>query len=776
MNLKQTLPEAVAASLSRRTAADENVRFALRTDLTPERNYGPGYLIVTDGHVAVAGADEVTAILPMAQIKEVRIDELFSSSCLVAILDGDGGSREQDNGNLASGAKQDQSDPASGAEQDDSDGDPASGAGEKRLVYCTKTMMPELGALTRAINDLKRGKTPEVPEDEGPAECPKCHMPLPERGARCPACVPRFAVFGRLLKMLRPYRMRVRLLMALTFLAVASQMVPPYVTKRITDDVIIARNPLPLLRWILVMLGCWTMFLIAQCVAGMLSSWLAARLTADLRSRLHAHLQRLEMSYFGKREAGDMVSRVMRDTSQLQNFLIDGMPFLLVNSIMFVAIAVILLWLDVYLALLVFLPVPFIIAGVKWYWARLIPLFHKAGSRFGGLYSILGESIRGIKAIKAASDEDGRAKRFDKMNTSLFHTGVRIEWNWVGFEKGSFWIMRIGVTAVWFLAARRIAAGEKELTMGILLAFVGYIWMFYGPLQWFTVVLNWMSHAFAGAERIFAVLDTSPEVYEAPDAIHLERIRGEIRFEDVHFSYERGKEVIKGVNLAIAPGEMIGLVGKSGAGKSTIINLICRFYDVDSGTITIDGHPIRRLRLRDLRTQIGIVMQEPFLFRASILENIRYGSPDVSFEDIVRAAKAANAHGFIVDKEYGYDTVIGEGAEQLSVGEKQRVAIARAILYDPPILILDEATSSVDSETEQAIQVATARLVENRTTIAIAHRLATLRNANRLVVVEDGKIVEVGTHDELIASGGIYAGLVKVQTDLNQLRSKVWEG
>ena len=352
---------------------------------------------------------------------------------------------------------------------------------------------------------------------------------------------------------------------------------------------------------------------------------------------------------------------------------------------------------------------------------------------------------------------------------------MRIERNWIGFERGSFWIMSVGVTAVWFFAARRIALGGK-LSIGDLLAFVGYIWLFYGPLQWFSVVLNWMSHAFAGAERIFAVLDTEPEIYESPDAVHLARIRGEIRFQDVHFSYERGKEVIKGIDLRIEPGEMIGLVGKSGAGKSTIINLICRFYDADSGAIRIDGNPIDRIRLQDLRTQIGIVMQEPFLFRASIFENISYGAPDTQFADVVRAAKAANAHGFIADKEHGYDTVIGEGAEKLSTGEKQRIAIARAILNDPPILILDEATSSVDSETEKAIQEATAELVRNRTTIAIAHRLATLRNADRLVVVDEGKIAEVGSHDELLATDGIYAGLVKTQAALSELRSKVWEG
>jgi ATP-binding cassette subfamily B protein len=748
VDLNAQLPEAVRDSMRSRPGGLGEVKFALATDLTVERQYGRSYLIVTDGHVAVADGEQVTFSAPLDGIKEIRVDELFGSSCLVAELNPT-------------------SDASTGA------GPNGDHAAEKRLVYYTKALVPEFGTLCRIINDLRQGRPPLVPVGEGEVHCPRCGLPLPERGANCPACVPRVAVFARLLGLLRPYKRRATVLVMLTFVSVSAQMAPPYITKRITDDVIWAKNAAPLPGWILAMLAAGFVFLIAQCVSGALSAWLAARLTADLRSNLHSHLQRLNISYFNRREAGEVVSRVMRDTGQLQNFLIDGLPFLLVNAISFVAIAAILLSLDWRLAMLVFLPVPFLIGGVKWFWSKLIPLFHKSGSRFAGLYSILGESIRGIKAIKAASDEQGRAGKFDKTNASLFRTVLHIELNWIGFQRVSFWIMSVGVTAVWFFAGRRIAGGDPDLTPGDVLAFVGYIWLFYGPLQWFSVVLNWMSNAFAGAERIFAVLDTEPEVYDAPDAVHLPRMRGAIRFDDVHFSYERGKEVIKGIDLDIAPGEMIGLVGKSGAGKSTIISLICRFFDVDSGTLSVDGHPIQDIRLADLRSQIGIVMQEPFLFRETVLENIRYGSPDVSFEDVVAAARAANAHGFICDMERGYDTIIGDGAARLSGGEQQRIAIARAILHNPPILIFDEATSSVDSETEAAIQEAINRLVRNRTTIAIAHRLATLKNADRLVVIDEGKIVETGTHDELLASDGIYARLVRTQTELNKMKGTV---
>jgi len=300
--------------------------------------------------------------------------------------------------------------------------------------------------------------------------------------------------------------------------------------------------------------------------------------------------------------------------------------------------------------------------------------------------------------------------------------------------------------------------------------------LLYGPLQWFTQIFNWMSRAFAGAERIFSILDSKPERYDPPDAISMPRISGAIQFDNVHFSYDRGKEVLKGISLDIKPGEMIGLVGKSGAGKSTLIKLICHFYEPDSGEILIDHCPINTIKLNDLRRQIGMVMQEIFLFNASIFDNIRYGLDSASFNDVVAAAKAANAHDFILAKEHGYDTIIGDGGVDLSGGERQRIAISRAILHNPPILILDEATSSVDSETEKAIQEAIATLIQGRTTIAIAHRLATLRNADRLVVMEDGCIKETGTHEELLACDGIYAKLVRIQKEITKLKSEtvIW--
>ncbi len=715
------------------------ITYSQNSDILFDGSFGQSFLLVADNTVVAAQGNDITFTLALQDIQEVKIVELLGGSSLVAVL---------------------------------------RRGGERRLIKYSKNFIPEFGIFCRILNNLAEGRPAPVPEPEGAAICPRCGNPLPERGANCPACVNFFSVFRRLLGLLNSYRTRLTILITATFIGVLAQVGPPYLTKTITDGVILEKNLVPLPWLVGGMIFCGVLYFAARYISTYLASWLSARLIADLRTRLHAHLQKLRMSYFSKREAGELVSRVMHDTQELQHFLIDGLPYLFVNSISFFAIAGVLLWLDWKLALIVFIPVPVLILGVRWIWKGLRSLFQKEGNRMATLHTVLGESMRGLKAVKAAAQEDDRSDRFGNLNTNIFGIVVRIDRAYSAFSEGTYWVMSLGVAVVWYLAASRVVKGAPgdELSLGDITAYVGYMWMFYGPLQWFTVIANWMNYAFASAERIFTVLDAEPESYDPPAPRQIDRFRGKVEFRDVRFSYERGKEVIKGINLVIQPGEMIGLVGKSGAGKSTITNLLCRFFDVDSGEILIDDAPIKEMRLTDLRSQIGFVMQEPFLFRTTILENIRYGFPDTPFDQVVRAAKAAHAHDFIIDKEFGYETLVGEGGITLSGGERQRIAIARAILHDPPILILDEATSSVDSETEKAIQDAIAHLIRNRTVIAIAHRLATLRNANRLVVIEEGKIAEVGSHNELMTSGGIYANLVKTQTELNKLRSEMTLG
>lgn len=540
----------------------------------------------------------------------------------------------------------------------------------------------------------------------------------------------------RILNLAKPYKLRVLLLMVVTAFGVAFQVLPPYLTKKIVEDVIGKGQHSLLLYYTGAMVGAGILYLITRLVNLYLTSWISAQIVGDLRSQLHSTLQHIRLKYFTRREPGEFIGRVMHDTGELQQFLVEGIPFLLINSISFIVVAVILMKISWSLALFVFVPI--LVIGSSWFWKKLHPLFLRQGSLIGHLHSVLNESIQGLRVVKACSKEKQRVALFNSVNDNLAKTQVRTQRIFGGFNEVMFWIMSLGVACVWFIAVRVITSKNPTLTVGDLLAFGGYIWLFYGPLQWYPVVLNWMTHAFSGAERIFEVIDTNAETGDDSNAIRLAQVKGEITFNNVHFSYEQGKEIIKGISFTIKPGEVIGLVGKSGSGKSTLINLLSSFYLPDSGQILLDNVPLQKMVLSQLRKNMGIVMQESFLFNASIAENIAYGMENASFKEIVEAARIAYAHEFIIRKPDRYDTLIGESGIRLSGGEKQRIAIARAILHNPPILILDEATSSVDTSTEQHIQSAIAQLIKGRTTIAIAHRLSTLRNADRLIVLADG--------------------------------------
>ncbi|HDS74110.1 MAG TPA: ABC transporter ATP-binding protein [Firmicutes bacterium] len=309
------------------------------------------------------------------------------------------------------------------------------------------------------------------------------------------------------------------------------------------------------------------------------------------------------------------------------------------------------------------------------------------------------------------------------------------------------------------------------MSLGTLTAFIAYMGMFYQPMHWIMQIGNHINQAITAAQRLFEIIDAEKEVYEDPDAVHLDNLHGHVEFDDVRFGYRKEKEVLKGVSFDVAEGQMIGLVGRSGVGKTTLTNLICRFYDVNEGAIRVDGVDLRKVSISSLRRRIGIVPQESFLFNGTIAENIKYAKPDADIDDVIRAASAANALGFILRQPDGFDTRVGGSSGRLSGGEKQRIAIARAILHDPKILILDEATSSVDTETEDQIQQALRRLVKGRTTFAIAHRLSTLKYADKLVVLDDGKVAEIGSHDELVAKEGVYARLVSMQSKLSAIRA-----
>jgi ATP-binding cassette, subfamily B, bacterial len=487
----------------------------------------------------------------------------------------------------------------------------------------------------------------------------------------------------------------------------------------------------------------------------------------DLRAELYEHLQRLSLSFFSRKRTGSLITRVSADTDRLWDFLAFGVVDVSLSLVMLVGLGAVLLSLDWRLGLVMAVPVP----GFCWLIYRhgeaMSSLFLRAWRKWSRVTDVLSDTIPGIRVVKAFNQEAREVRRFGERNQDVTGEFTRIHRTWTTFWPLLMLAVHGTTVVVWVLAVPRLLGGGAPLSAGTFVSFLLYTTMFVAPIEVIGQMARTMNRATTSAHRVFEVLDTEPEVQDVPEPVRLEPVRGRVTFENVMFGYDGVRQVLRGVSFDVAPGELIGLVGPSGGGKSTIVNLIARFYDVTGGAIRVDGVDVCRLDTGHYRRQIGMVLQDPYLFHGTVLENICYGLPEAPLQQAIAAAQAANAHDFICKLQHGYDTVVGERGHTLSGGERQRVSIARAILHDPRILILDEATSSVDTETEREIQEALERLIGGRTVFAIAHRLSTLRKASRLFVIEDGRLVECGTHHELIAQpGGRYRRLYELQLQL----------
>ena len=500
-----------------------------------------------------------------------------------------------------------------------------------------------------------------------------------------------------------------------------------------------------------------------------INAWLGAKILMDIRVAIYEKFNTLSISYYDKRSVGSVMGRVTSDSDNLWDFLTDGVPFFITNILTFVSIGSVLLLLNWKLTLLVLLPGPFLFMLTRWFMPRARRKWQFLHQRINRMQSSLGSTLNGMRVVKAFAQESRENARFIEKNDAVFQASYAANGMWASYWPVVGLLMGLGSWTIWLYGGHQVLG--KTMTLGTLTMFSAYLAQFYGPFQNFSRVLDWMTRSATAAERVFEVLDTEPDVRDAAQPVPMPHIRGEVEFDNVSFTYDKAKRVLDDFSLKVEPGEMIGLVGHSGAGKSTIINLLSRFYDVTEGSVKVDGVDVRQIDREDFRHQLGIVLQEPFLFPGTIMTNIAYAKPNAGVEEIMRAAKAANCHEFILKFPDGYDTQVGERGQRLSGGERQRISIARAILHDPKILILDEATASVDTETEKQIQEAISRLIQNRTTFAIAHRLSTLRNASRLVVMKDGKMTELGTHDELMEQDGEYAKLVNIQNEVNKLRA-----
>ncbi|MFI5446966.1 ABC transporter ATP-binding protein [Polaromonas sp. UC242_47] len=604
------------------------------------------------------------------------------------------------------------------------------------------------------------------------ALCPLCDAVLPPDSDDCSVCArelhtpPSTWVLLRLWRFARPYRGQLLAGFLLTLASTAATLVPPYLTIPLMDDVLIPfQNGQQIASWkVLAILGA----LLGAALLGWGLNWartyllalVSERIGADLRTATFDHLLELSLDYFGGKRTGDLMARIGSETDRINVFLsLHALDFA-TDVLMIVMTAAILFSINPWLALVTLLPLPFIAWMIHTVRDRLRTGFEKIDRVWSEVTNVLADTIPGIRVVKAFAQEKREAQRFRDANRHNLLVNDKLNKVWSLFTPTVSLLTEIGLLVVWAFGIWLVS--KQQITVGVLTAFIAYIGRFYTRLDSMSRIVSVTQKAAAGAKRIFDILDHVSNVPEPANPVPMAPMQGRIEMNGLGFRYGN-RAVIRGLDLSIRPGEMIGLVGHSGSGKSTLVNLICRFYDVTDGSISVDGTDIRRFTVADYRRNIGLVLQEPFLFFGTIAENIAYGKPGASRSEIVAAARAAHAHEFILRLPQGYDSLVGERGQGLSGGERQRISIARALLIDPRILILDEATSSVDTETEKEIQKALDNLVQGRTTIAIAHRLSTLRKADRLVVMDRGQVVEVGPHDELMAKQGAYWRLYEAQ-------------
>ena len=566
----------------------------------------------------------------------------------------------------------------------------------------------------------------------------------------------------RFLRYLRPHRGLAITTLLCAACATGMELLPPWAIKVVIDDVIQARQA-ALLPWVLgLLVGAYLAKNVFASLRIRFNNQLEQIVVHDLRRHVFSALQGLSLSYFEHRSTGEIMSRVTNDTEHVERIFIDGLEGALTASLTLAGITVVLFALNWKLAALSLLPIPLLMLSASWFTSRIHGYYHDIRKKSADLSGYLQDALSGIRETMGFARQAHEQARFDRMSGAYSEANLRAMVLWSLYSPGMILLAGLGTVLILWYGAGEVL-GER-LTLGELVLFLSYLAMFYVPINQIHSLNHMLQHALAASERVFEVLDAVPEVVDRPGAvIPAYRLRGAVRFEDVRFHYRPELPVVQGLSLSVAAGERVALVGPSGAGKSTMLKLLMRFYDVTGGAVLIDGQDIRDLPVAYLRQQIGLVQQEPFLFNGTVRENILYGDLGADQERLEAAACASRAHEFIDALPEGYDTWIGERGVKLSVGQKQRVSIARVLLKNPPIVIFDEATSNIDTETEVKIREALAELTRGRTTFVIAHRLSTLQDVDRILVVDGGLLVEDGCHEDLLRRGGVYAGLYEAQ-------------
>jgi len=568
-------------------------------------------------------------------------------------------------------------------------------------------------------------------------------------------------VLLRLLRFVRPYSRQMLLAVVLMAVSSVASLLTPYLTKVAIDDNIGAGDFQGLLRTCLYLAGALTLIYLSSAAQTYLLSWVGQRVLYTLRRALFDHLQDLSVPYHDKHIVGVTISRVVNDVEVINELLSQGLVSMLSDGILLIGTIGVMLAMEPRLALLTFSVLPLMVGLTIWFSRRARTAFRETRERIGAVVGDLAENISGMRVIQAFAQEETTQERFEAVNRANRDAYVNaMSLSFVFLPAVDILsVVAMGVV----LSLGGIMAAQGVLTIGVVVAFLSYVTRFFEPIQDLSQLYTTLQAATAGGERVLELLDAPAQVRDRPDAVEAPPLAGHVELRGVSFAYDAGKEVLHDVSLAISPGEIVALVGPTGAGKTSIANLVGRFYEASAGAVLVDGHDVRAFTAASLHRQMGLVPQDPFLFPGTIADNIRFGRPTATAEELAAAAGLANADPFIRRLPHGYDTRILEGGVNLSQGQRQLICIARALLVDPRILILDEATSSVDTVTEALIQDALARLLQGRTAIVIAHRLSTVRNADRIYVIDEGRIAEQGRHEELLAAGGVYRELYERQ-------------